>query len=50
MEKDNLTLKFLTDLFQTKKEKQIIENIFKDLNEQEIIDIMLVKKRESKND
>lgn len=49
MEKDNLTLKFLTDLFQTKAEKQIIENIFKGLDAQEIIDIMLVKKSQ-KND
>ncbi len=36
--KDNLTLKFLTDLFNDKEEKRIINDVFEDLSDQKIIE------------
>ncbi len=41
--KDNQTLKFLTDLFKTKEEKQIIADIFEDLSDQKILERLLKK-------
>ena len=39
--KDNQTLKFLTDLFTTKEEKQIIADILEDFSDQKIVERLL---------
>lgn len=36
--KDSLTLKFLTDLFTDKEEKQVINDVFEELSNQKIIE------------
>jgi hypothetical protein len=50
---DDLTIKFLTDLFDTREEKEIISGVFRNLGEQAILENLIEtknSKRKKQND
>jgi len=50
---DDLTLKFLMDLFETKEEKEIISGIFRNLGDQKLLETLIEtkdSKRKKTND